>query len=335
MRELLDRVLDGGDLSVDEADALMRTLARGELAPAQAGALLAGLRAKGETADEVRGFARAMRALAVAPPISSERRLVDTCGTGGDGSQSLNLSTGAALLAAACGAEVVKHGNRSVSSRSGSADVLERLGVPVGLGASQAAACLDRTGFTFLFAPTYHPAMKAIMPVRRAMGVRTVFNMLGPLTNPARPAHQVIGAWSESAAEKMAHALSGLGVARAFVVHGAEGWDEATPVGPFVRFEVRPDQVTRSVIDPLSVGVARCTADALRGGEAVDNAARLAAALGGGDTVAHRDALALGAGLALQVCGVAGDLAEGVAVARAALSGGRGGAALERMRGGA
>jgi anthranilate phosphoribosyltransferase len=331
MRDLLDRVLDGADLSVDQADTLMRTLAKGELAPAQAGALLAGLRAKGETADEVRGFARAMRALSVEPPISSERRLVDTCGTGGDGSHSLNLSTGAALLAAACGAEVVKHGNRSVSSRSGSADVLERLGVPVGLGATEAAACLDRTGFTFLFAPTYHPAMKAIMPVRRAMGVRTVFNMLGPLTNPARPPYQVIGAWSESAAEKMAHALSGLGIARAFVVHGAEGWDEATPVGPFVRFEVRPDAVSRRVVDPLSAGVERCTAGALRGGEAEHNAARLAAALGGGDTTAHRDALALGAGLALEVSGVTASLAEGVALARRTMREGRGRSVLDRM----
>lgn len=335
MRELLDHLLDGGDLSVDAADDLMRALAAGSLAPAQAGALLAALRAKGETADEVRGFARAMRALARVPPISSERRLVDTCGTGGDGSHSLNLSTGAALLAAACGAEVVKHGNRSVSSRSGSADVLERLGVPVGLGATQAAACLDRTGFTFLFAPTFHPAMKATMPVRRAMGVRTVFNMLGPLTNPARPAYQVIGAWSEPAAEKMAHALSGLGIARAFVVHGAEGWDEATPVGPFVRFEVRPDSVVRSVIDPRSAGVGRCTADALRGGDAGNNALRLAAALGGGDTAAHRDALALGAGLALEVCGIAADLPEGVALAAAALAEGRGRAALDRMGEGA
>lgn len=331
MRELLDHVLDGGDLSVDQADDLLRTLAAGELAPAQAGALLAGLRAKGETADEIRGFARAMRALATQPPISSERRLVDTCGTGGDGSHSLNLSTGAALLAAASGAEVVKHGNRSVSSKSGSADVLERLGVPVGLGAAESAACLDRTGFTFLFAPVYHPAMKAIMPVRRAMGVRTVFNVLGPLSNPARPAYQVIGAWAEPVAEKMAHALSGLGIARAFVVHGAEGWDEATPVGPFVRFEVRPDSVQRSVIDPRDAGVERCAAADLKGGEAEENADRLRAALSGGDTRAHRDALALGAGLALEVCGIAADLSEGVALARSAMADGRGTAALDRM----
>ena len=333
MRELLDRVLDGQDLTVDEADALLRELAEGRVEPAQAGAMLAGLRVKGETAEEIRGFARAMRALAIRPPIAVERPLVDTCGTGGDGSHSLNLSTGAALLAAACGAEVVKHGNRSVSSRSGSADVLERLGVPVGLGAAESADCLDQTGFTFLFAPVYHPAMKAIMPVRRSMGVRTVFNVLGPLSNPARPRYQVIGAWSEPVAEKMAHALAGLGVTRAFVVHGAEGWDEATPVGPFVRFEVRAEGVERTVVDPRTAGVDRCPASDLRGGEAEENASRLRAALQGGDTDPHRDALALGAGLALEVCGLATSLADGVDRAREAMRRGEGTRALDRMRG--
>jgi len=333
MRELLDRVLDGGHLDVGEADALLRALAGGEVDPVLAGALLAGLRAKGETAEEIRGFARAMRALAVRPDIAEDLPLVDTCGTGGDGSHSLNLSTGAALLAAACGALVVKHGNRSVSSRSGSADVLERLGVRVGDGAVDAADRLDQAGFTFLFAPSHHPAMKSIMPVRRAMGVRTVFNVLGPLSNPARPPFQVIGAWSEPVAETMAQALSGLGIQRAFVVHGAEGWDEATPVGPFVRFEVRPGEVRRQVIDPLSVGISRCEAAALLGGEAEENAARLLAALRGGDTRPHRDALALGAGLALEVCGIARDLTQGVDMARSALEAGRGARALGHVGG--
>ncbi|MEC8425205.1 MAG: anthranilate phosphoribosyltransferase, partial [Myxococcota bacterium] len=161
-----------------------------------------------------------------------------------------------------------------------------------------------------------------------------VFNMLGPLSNPARPAYQVIGAWSDGAARTMAHALSGMDVVRAFVVHGAEGWDEATPVGPFVRYEVRPGSVVRTVIDPLDVGVGRCTADALRGGDAAENASRLAAALAGGDTAAHRDALALGAGLALEVCGMAADLAQGVARARSTVDGRRGGEVLERLGGG-
>jgi len=328
MRELLDRILDGGNLDVDEADSLLRALAGGRVDPVQAGALLAGLRAKGETAEELRGLARAMRALAVRPDIAADLPIVDTCGTGGDGSHSLNLSTGAALLAAACGALVVKHGNRSVSSRSGSADVLEKLGVPLGDGAADPAERLNRTGFTFLFAPSHHPAMKAIMPVRRAMGVRTVFNVLGPLSNPVRPPFQVIGAWSEPVAAKMAEALSGLGIQRAFVVHGAEGWDEATPVGPFVRFEVRPGEVRREVIDPRDVGIPRCEPAALLGGEADENASRLLAALRGGDTRAHRSALALGAGLALEVCGIAGDLSEGVERARSALEAGRGAGAL-------
>jgi anthranilate phosphoribosyltransferase len=331
MRDLLDRLLNGEDLDEAAASDLLHRLAAGDIPPAQAGAVLASLRAKGETAAELRGLAKAMRSLAVRPAIPGGRRLVDTCGTGGDGSHSLNLSTGAALLAAACGAEVVKHGNRSVSSRSGSADMLEALGVPVSLPPSEQPGCLDATGFVFLFAPLHHPAMKAIMPIRRAMGVRTVFNVLGPITNPARPPFQVVGAWSEPVAALMADALAGLGIERAFVVHGAEGWDEATPVGPFICFDVQNGAVTRRVRDPLDAGVPRCSAADLRGGDAQSNASRLAAALGGGDTAAHRDALALGAGLALEVTGLAKDLSEGVVLARSAMADGGASRGLARL----
>jgi anthranilate phosphoribosyltransferase len=200
---MLDQLLDGRSLTEQQANDLMYRLAEGDMPAALAGALLAGLRAKGETADEIRGFATAMRDLAVHLQIPDGAPTVDTVGTGGDGSGSLNLSTGTGLLAAACGARVVKHGNRSVSSRSGSADMLECLGMPLPLHEEQAIACLEATGFTFLFAPAYHPAMKAVVPIRGAMSVRTVFNMLGPLTNPATPPFQLIGAWSHEAARSM------------------------------------------------------------------------------------------------------------------------------------
>jgi len=205
---LLERVLEGRHLTEPEAHGLMHALAEDAYPQALAGALLAGLRAKGETAEEIRGFAAAMRELARDPGIPPGAPTVDTVGTGGDGSGSLNLSTGTGLLAAACGARVVKHGNRSVSSRCGSADVLETLGLGLPLDEATAVACLEATGFTFLFAPYYHPAMKAIAPIRAAMGVRTVFNLLGPLANPAAPPYHLIGAFSEEAAKLMAATLA-------------------------------------------------------------------------------------------------------------------------------
>jgi anthranilate phosphoribosyltransferase len=327
---LLDRLLRGEDLDEATASGLLRELARGELAPALAGALLAALRAKGETADEIRGFARAMRELALRPNIPPGA-YVDIVGTGGDGSGSLNLSTGAALLAAACGLQVVKHGNRSVSSKSGSADVLAALGLPVPLDASAAGACLEHCGFTFLFAPHYHSATKNIGPVRQALGVRTVFNILGPLANPAAPPFHVIGAYSDEMAASMADTLAGLPLSRAFVVHGEAGWDEATPAGPFICYDVRPGRVERAVRDPSDAGLARCTLDDLRGGDAASNAARLREALAGRDTAAHRDALALTAALALEVTGREPDARSGVARARAALERGAGTRLLERI----
>ena len=252
---LLDSLLNGVALTESQAYDLMHKLAAGELAPALAGALLAGLRAKGETADEIRGFATAMRELAVHPVIPDGAPTVDTVGTGGDGSGSLNLSTGTGLLAAACGSRVVKHGNRSVSSRSGSADMLESLGMPLPLHEREAVACLAATGFTFLFAPAYHPAMKAVVPIRGALSVRTVFNVLGPLTNPAAPPFQLIGAYSQPTARLMADTLSGMPLERAFVVHGDPGWDEATPAGEFLLFDVTPGRVRERVEEFRALGV--------------------------------------------------------------------------------
>ncbi len=329
---ILDRLLDGNSLSEQEAHALMIKLAEGDMAPALADALLAGLRAKGETADEIRGFATAMRELAVHPVIPDGAPTVDTVGTGGDGSGSLNLSTGTGLLAAASGARVVKHGNRSVSSRSGSADMLECLGMPLPLHEKEAVACLEATSFTFLFAPAYHPAMKAVVPVRGALSVRTVFNMLGPLTNPAAPPFQLIGAWSQAAAKLMADALAGMPIERAFVVHGTPGWDEATPVGEFVLYDVHAGAVEESVRTPEDYGLQRCAPEDLAGGDAEYNANELRRVFAGEDKGAHRDALLMGASLVLEVQGSARDAKQGVEIAGAALDRGDAAKVLERMQ---
>ena len=329
---LLDGLLDGEPLSEEQAYELMHKLAAGDMPAALAGAFLAGLRAKGESAAEIRGFATAMRELAIQPNIPDGAPTVDTVGTGGDGSGSLNLSTGTGLLAAAAGARVVKHGNRSISSKSGSADMLECLGIPLPLHEEQAIACLAATNFTFLFAPAYHPAMKSIMPVRGALAVRTVFNMLGPLTNPAAPPYQLIGAWSLDAARLMAEALAGMPIERAFVVHGEPGWDEATPVGEFVLFDVFSGKVSQTTRTPEDYGLQRCAATDLAGGDAQHNANELLRVFSGEDKGAHRDALLMGTSLVLEVQGTAGDPKQGIEIAATALDNGAAAKLLERLQ---
>jgi anthranilate phosphoribosyltransferase len=328
---LLDQLLEGKALSEGEAFDLMHTMARGEIDAALAGALLAALRAKGETAEEIRGFATAMRELALHPAIPEGSPTVDSVGTGGDNSGSLNLSTGAGLLSAAAGARVVKHGNRSVSSQSGSADVLEFLGMSLPLGEQAAIDCLEATNFTFLFAPAYHPAMKSIMPVRGALGVRTVFNMLGPLTNPAAPPYQLVGAFSKAAAKLMADTLSGMPIERVFVVHGEPGWDEASPAGDFILYDVRPGSVEKSIRTPEDYAVSRCQPEELRGADASHNAAELAKVLRAEDQGPHRDALLMGASLILEVTGLARDKTTGFEMASAAIDDGRAAAFLDAL----
>jgi len=304
---------------------LLKALTDPSLSPAVAGAVLAGLRAKGVVASELRGFAGAMRELARKPKVGVDlqRRAIDIVGTGGDASGSVNISTGTALLVAACGIPVIKHGNRSISSRSGSADVLEALGLSLPLDEQRAGDCLSATGFSFLFAPHYHPAMKSIAPIRQALGIRTIFNVLGPLTNPAAPPFQLVGAYSEPMAELMAETLAGLpGLTRAFVVHGALGWDEPTTAGPFVLFDVRSGVVTRSIRSPADYGMRLCDPSELAGGDAIDNAAALGAVFEGRDVGAHRDTLVMGAALALECAGLVADPMDGVARATAVIDGG-------------
>lgn len=328
-RQTLDHLLLKRDLSEGDAAALMHELAAPGVSPAMAGALLAALRAKGETAAEVRGFAVAMRALARKPGLPPDLDAIDIVGTGGDSSGSLNLSTGAALLTAACGMPVVKHGNRSISSRSGSADLIEALGFSLPLDEMDAAQCFAATGFTFLFAPYFHPAMKTLAPIRTALGVRTVFNMLGPLTNPASPRFLLIGAFNAATAELMAGTLVGLPIKRAWVVHGAAGWDEATPIGPFLLYEVVDGAVLRREVDPREFGIERCEARALAGGDAATNLTALQAVFDGKDRGAHLSALLLQAGMALTIAGRVPSIDAGIERARSVVESG---AAREWLR---
>ncbi len=320
---ILERLLQKEDLTEAQAEELLRKITGGTLPGELIAGLLVAMRAKGETPAEVRGFAKAMRALAKRPEIPPGKPVVDIVGTGGDRSGSLNLSTGSSLLLAACGVRVVKHGNRSVSSKSGSADVLEALGYRLPVDSVQAGRSLEATGFTFLFAPYFHPAMKTVAPVRRAMGVRTVFNILGPLTNPAEPPFMLLGAYSEAAAEMMAETLAGMKFERAFVVHGKPGWDEATPVGAFSLYDVTPGLVSRYDRDPVDYGISRCKAEDLAGGDAAMNAQRLRDVLDGKEKGPHRDALVLGTALALEVCGECPELDDGIARATEALDSGK------------
>lgn len=332
MRVLIDKVLSGVDLTEREARAMLGHLTDPDLDPVLAAAALAGLRVKGETPDEVRAFALGLREIAIRPDIPVDAPAVDIVGTGGDGSGSLNLSTGSALVAAAAGVPVIKHGNRSISSRSGSADVLAALGMSVPWDAKEAARVFGDTGFTFLFAPAYHPAMKSIAPVRRALGVRTIFNLAGPLANPATPPFAVIGAYSLDAARMLAATLSEMPIERAFVVNGALSWDEPTPMGPYSMFDVTPGSVIDSVEDPADFGLRRCLAEDLAGGDPAFNAGALRRVLEGEDGP-HRDAIVLGASLALRVTGRDQDPVRALASASAAIDDGRASDLLGRLGG--
>jgi anthranilate phosphoribosyltransferase len=331
VKPLLERLLAGQDLSTEEAGLMLEALADGATPPALAGALLAALRAKGETVEEIVGFASALRRLARRPQLPAGTAAIDVVGTGGDGSGSLNLSTASALLVAACGQSVVKHGNRSISSRCGSADVLEQLGVVLPTDEAQALDCLGRTGFCFLFAPSFHPAMASLGAVRRSLGVRTVFNLLGPLTNPAEPPYGLLGAFSLDAARMMAETLARLPIRRVFVVHGTNGWDEATPCSAFHLFDVRPGEIRAEMRDPLALGFERCQPSDLTGGDAAHNALRLRAVFDG-EGGAHRDAVVLGAALALEAAGVVPAVAEGRERAEDAIDRGAARQLLEALR---
>jgi anthranilate phosphoribosyltransferase len=327
IQQALATLLDGRDLPRADARAVMDEIMAGEATPAQIGGFLVALRLKGETPDEIAGFAEAIREQAVV--VRPQRNdLVDVVGTGGDGQQTLNISTAAALLAAAAGAGVAKHGNRAVSSASGSADVLEALGFDVELPAERIARSIDELGFGFMFAPAHHPGFRHAAPVRRELATRTVFNVLGPLTNPAGARAQIVGVYDPALVPTIAEALVRLDARRAFVVHGAYGVDELSPAGPNLVCEVVDGVVRRREIDPLDLGVARCAPEDLRGGTPVENAAAIRAILAGDERGARRDAILLTAAGAIAAGGHADDLGDGLELARETLDSG---AAAERL----
>jgi anthranilate phosphoribosyltransferase len=309
----IKQLVEGRDLSGEEAHVAMMQVMSGDASPAQIAAFLVALRMKGETPDEIAGCARAMRAH-VTPATPTHSDLVDTCGTGGDGSDTFNISTSAALVAAAAGAVIAKHGNRAVSSRCGSADVLEALGVRIDLAPADVAACIDEVGFGFLFAQAHHPAMRHAGPIRRELGIRSVFNLLGPLTNPAGARRQVVGVYSEALVVPIAQVLSKLGTEHALVVHGAGGLDELTPTGENLMAEVRNGSVTTSTLDPapLSTGPVPGSPDDLRcGGDPAQNAAVILTVFDG-ERGPRRDAVILNAAAALLVGGVVDDWEAGI-----------------------
>ncbi len=329
-RAALERLTAGLALTSSEMRALIGSLMDGELSDPVKAALLAALATKGETSDEIAGAAEAMRSRVRRVPHSFDDA-VDTCGTGGDGKGTFNISTAAALVAAAAGVRIAKHGNRSVSSKSGSADVLEALGVAVATEPDTAARMLDEIGICFLFAPNYHPAMKEVMPVRNALGVRTIFNVLGPLSNPAAARRQVLGVYARELVEVMAQVLSDLGSVHALVVHGADGLDEITITGPTHVAELHDGRVASRTLDPAELGVKPASPEDLAGGGPADNAAMLRSVLAGVEGPLAEITLA-NAGAAIYVGGRAATLREGVELAREALVSGAAEAKLEALR---
>ena len=329
IQQVLADLLDGNDLSRERSREVMDEIMRGDATQAQIGGFLIALRLKGETADEIAGCAEAMRAH-VLPVRPARDDLVDTAGTGGDGAATINISTAAAIVAAAAGAGVAKHGNRAVSSASGSADVLESLGFELELPPERIAQSIDELGFGFMFAPSHHPAMRHAAPVRRELAARTVFNVLGPLTNPAGARAQVIGVYSKPLVRTIAEVLAQLGARRAFVVHGAYGIDELSPAGPNEVCEVVDGEVRTRVIDPLDLGVARSDPAELRGGTPAENAEAIREVFAGADG-GRRDAILLNAAGAIAAAGHAEDLREGLELAREAVDSGAAAARLDEL----
>jgi anthranilate phosphoribosyltransferase len=327
IQDALTALLAGRSLGRADARAVMEEIMAGEATEAQIGGFLVALRLKGETADEIAGFAEAIRGCGLT--VSPQRTdLVDTAGTGGDGQATINISTAAALVAAAAGAGVAKHGNRAVSSASGSADVLEALGFSLDMPHERIAASIDELGFGFLFAPTHHPGFRHAAPVRKELATRTVFNVLGPLCNPAGARAQVVGVYDPALVRTIAEVLVRLGAHRAFVVHGAFGIDELSPAGPNFVCEVREGDVIERQIDPRDYGISPSAPEELRGGSPEQNAKVILAVFSGEERGAKRDAILLNAAGAIAAGGLAEDLRDGLEVARATVDSG---AATERL----
>jgi anthranilate phosphoribosyltransferase len=327
---LIEKLQHRVDLTVEEAAGAMESIMDGRAQPSQIAGLLVGLAMKGERPDEIVGLARTMRGRAVTLSRSFAP-VFDTCGTGGDGAHTFNVSTVAALVLAACGVRVAKHGNRSASSRCGSADLFEQLGVNIAASPAIVERCLDQAGIAFLFAQVFHPSMKHAASTRRELGVRTAFNLLGPLTNPAGPLRQLVGVPRPELTELVARSLAQLGAERAWVVHGADGLDEISTTGYTKVSECRDGAVNTFYLHPADVGLHKSAPEALRGGDASDNAA-IAKAVLAGVPGAPRDIVLLNAAASLLIAGRVTTIPEGLAMAADAIDGGRAAAVLEQLR---
>jgi anthranilate phosphoribosyltransferase len=327
---LLEKLLRREDLTTAEATAAMDEIMEGRVQPSQIAGLLVALAMKGERPAEIVGFARAMRARATR--LSREYAPVfDTCGTGGDRAHTFNVSTVAALVVAACGVTVAKHGNRSVSSRCGSADLFEALGVDIAAAPDVVERCLEEAGIAFFFAPTFHPSMRHAGPTRRELGLRTAFNLLGPLTNPAKATRQLVGVPRPELTELVARSLALLGTERAWVVHGADGLDEISTTGYTKISECRDGEVNTFYLHPSDLGLTKSAGETLRGGDAADNAA-IARRVLSGEPGPQRDVVLLNAAAALLIAGRVGRIQDGLSMAAAAIDSGRAAAVLEDLR---
>lgn len=319
-KPLIAKVATGLPLSRAEAEQAFGQILSGASTPAQTAAFLMALRVRGESVDEITGAVSAMRAKMVAvPPVAGA---IDVVGTGGDASGSWNVSTLAGLIVAACGVPVAKHGNRAASSKSGAADVLQALGVKVGLSAQGISECLGKTGFAFMIAPAHHPSMRHVAPVRTELGTRTIFNILGPLSNPAGVKRILLGVFSSSWLEPIAETLRDMGTERAFVLHGSDGLDEITTTGETEVVELNNGKITRFTIKPEDAGIARATPESLKGGEPSQNAAALQGVLNG-EKNAYRDIAVLNAAAALLLADKVKTLKEGAEMAAAAIDSGK------------
>jgi len=328
IKEAINLLVSGKSLTMEQAAEVMGEIMGGEVTPAQFGAFVTALRIKGETVDEIVGLARAMRSKAI--PVTIAEPVVDTAGTGGDNLATFNISTAAAFVVAGAGLKVAKHGNRAVSSRCGSADVLEALGVRIELNAEQVKRCLQEVGIGFMFAPLFHPAFKYAVAPRREIGIRTVFNILGPLTNPAGVKAQVVGVADRLLLEKLALALKGLGCHHALVVHGEDGLDEITITGKTQICELKNGRIKSYSISPEDFGLSRASLDSLRGGTIEENAALLRSILAG-SSGPQQDVVLMNAAALLLAGDRVGTLEQGVALAREVINGGHALAKLEQL----
>jgi anthranilate phosphoribosyltransferase len=332
IKQAIQAVVDGRELSQDEAARAMDTIMTGQATGAQIGALVTALRMRGESVDEIAGFARAMRdhALTVAIPVDGP--LVDTCGTGGDAANTFNISTTAAFVIAGAGVRVAKHGNRAMTSKCGSADVLEGLGVQIELTPDQVATCVDRIGIGFMYAPAFHPAMRFAGPTRREIGIRSIFNVLGPLTNPAGASHQLVGVGHPDIAHKLAEVLGRLGSEHAVLVHAEEGLDELGLSGPSVvtEYDARDGEIKSYTVHPDELGLARATISDLRGGTIEDNV-RITRSILNGEQGPRRSITLLNAGAGIYAANAASSFAEGIAIAAEAIDSGKAVAALDAL----